>query len=84
MNYYAVRGLMARMMLWQGKKKEALEAAVKVIEHAPYSWVSQAAVSNPTLKDRYDFSMNIFLHSMSLNWATLINLISRSDYQQQL
>lgn len=74
MNYYAVRGLMARMMLWQGKKKEALEAAVEVIEHAPYSWVSQAAVSNPTLKDRDMIFVDE--HLFTLNVIKLGDLIN--------
>lgn len=74
MNYYAAKGLLARVMLWQGKKKEALEAAVEVIEHAPYSWISQGVVSSPELRNRDMVFVNE--HLFTLNVIKLGDLIN--------
>lgn len=45
-----------------------------MIEHAPYSWVSQAAVSNPTLKDRDMIFVDE--HLFTLNVIKLGDLIN--------
>lgn len=38
LNYYAVKGLQARVLLWQGKYDEASRAAKDVIESAQFDW----------------------------------------------
>lgn len=54
LNYYAVRSLMARAYLWQGKTTEAHSTALSVITDGEkwFPWTSTDAVFNATNPDR--------------------------------
>lgn len=54
LNYYAVRSLMARAYLWQGKTTEAYNTALAVLTGGEkwFPWTSADAVNNPTNPDR--------------------------------
>lgn len=62
LNYYAVRSLMARAYLWQGKTTEAHSTALSVINDGEkwFPWTSTDAVTNPTNPDRVFSSEIIF------------------------
>lgn len=46
MNYYAVRGLMARVYMWMGNYDEAGKAANEVIQSESFSWATVDKLSN--------------------------------------
>lgn len=54
MNFWAVKGLQARIWLYRGNKTEALAAALEVINNAAinFPWVTAAEASRTTNRDR--------------------------------
>jgi hypothetical protein len=54
LNYYAVRSLMARAYIWQGKTTEAYNTALSIITDGEkwFPWTTPDAVNNPTNPDR--------------------------------
>lgn len=54
LNYYAVRSLMARAYIWQGKTTEAYNTALSIITDGEkwFPWTTADAVNNPTNPDR--------------------------------
>lgn len=51
-NYYAVKAALARVFVWQGDKKNALNYAEDIIKSGLYSWVPQEEVSVSEMKNR--------------------------------
>lgn len=71
-NYYAVKGLQARVNLYIGNKTSAAAAANEVVEAAKFSFVATSAVNaNASVKDRLFFPELIFaLRSKNiLDWT---------------
>lgn len=62
LNYYAVRALLARAYMWQGKKMEAHTVAQSILTEGEkwFAWTTLDAVSNPTNPDRVFSSEIIF------------------------
>lgn len=67
LNYYAVRGLLARVYLYQGTKDKALECAQDVINANKFPWVLQNNITNSTTAD-LSFSTE---HLFALNVSNL-------------
>jgi hypothetical protein len=62
LNYYAVRALMARAWLWQGKRTEAHGAALSLLNDGEkwFPWTSPDAVNNASNPDRVFSSEILF------------------------
>ncbi|RXK81450.1 RagB/SusD family nutrient uptake outer membrane protein [Filimonas effusa] len=67
LNYYAVKGLLARVYLYQGTKDKALECATEVINSNKFPWVKQDNIVVSTLAD-LSFSTE---HLFALNVSNL-------------
>ncbi len=61
LNYYAVKGLQARVLMWQGKYAEALSAAKEVMECGQFTWSKVANLQagyDRSLADEHLFALN--------------------------
>jgi hypothetical protein len=53
LNYYAIKGLQARVLLYADRKSEALAAAEAIIQkQAKFPWVQATEVNDPTVANR--------------------------------
>lgn len=69
LNYYAVKGLMARVYLYKKDYTNAARCASEVVESGKFEWVEQANLTNENMAD-VSFSTE---HLFALNVVTLGN-----------
>ena len=67
LNYYAVKGLMARAYLYKKDYQNAIRCAMEVIESGKFEWVKQSNLTNEKMAD-LSFSSE---HLFALNVVTL-------------
>lgn len=61
LNYYAVKGLQARVLLYANRKAEALAAAEAVIQkQSKFPWVQASEINDPTIANRVFSSEILF------------------------
>ncbi len=75
MNYYAVKGLLARAYLWAGRKTEAHDAALAVLNEGEkwFPWLNFAAIvsnSNPDRVFSPELLFSVYKFDMYTNYAT--------------
>lgn len=76
-NLYAAKLLKARVLLWRGDKAGALATAKEVIAigDAKFPWVTNAAVTGPTLLADKVFSTEIVMGVYNNNLTTIYNML---------
>lgn len=78
MNYFAVRGLLARAYLWMGDKQKAYDVAKDMItenvKNNVFAWTSKAAVQNATTPDRL-FSTEVMFGLYNLKRVNMYDAI---------
>ena len=73
LNYYAVKGLMARVYLYKGDYANAEVCAKEVIGSGCFEWVKQENLTNESVAD-LTFSTE---HLFALNIVTLGNIVDK-------
>lgn len=97
LNYYAVKGLLARIYLYKKDALKALEEANVVINANKFAWIQQAALTNKTQADltfstEHLFALNvvrlktIFDNSFSSTGTSVFSItpINVADYYENL
>jgi hypothetical protein len=93
LNYYAVKGMMARVYLWQNRYADALAAAQEVmgVGNQLFPWISPTNLTNAdnknndyTFSTEHLFALNVFnLQSIANNWfmsASISNQLCRTGH----
>jgi len=91
-NYYAVKALQARVLLYAGRKQDALQAANAVINSNVFEWTPSSQIANPTDPNKI-FTQELIFRLRISNLATITapfydigvsgSLLSKSPFEYQ-
>lgn len=85
LNYYAVKGLLARAYLWEGDKQHAHDAALSVITDGEkwFPWTTYDVANDPTNPDRIfssEILFSVYNPALYTNFNTYFSPSLQDDY----
>ena len=85
LNYYAVKGLLARAYIWEGDKQRAHDAALSVLTDGEkwFPWTTYDVANDPTNPDRIfssEILFSVYNPALYTNFTTYFSSSLQDDY----